>query len=113
MRWELDDEHYDRAGVSAHYWEGADGPELGAVSVHGRTGPQVLLDDVELVGRRPSVVEAELLRYAEDHPLEVLYSPYGNVGSAELNVWVRAERVGDGTITGALCCIEQWECSDY
>ncbi|GGR01945.1 hypothetical protein [Kitasatospora griseola] len=111
-KWELDDEHYDHAGVSAHYWEGAHGPELGAVSIHGRTGPQVLLDGVELVGRRPSVVEAELFRYAEDHPLEVLYTPYGNVGSAELNVWVRAERDGDSTITGALFCIEQWEYSD-
>ncbi|MFF0296140.1 hypothetical protein ACFYST_20100 [Kitasatospora sp. NPDC004614] len=111
-RWELDDEHYDHAGVSAHYWEGADGPELSAVSVHGRTGPQVLFHGVELVGRRPSAVEAELFRYAEDHPLELCYTPYGNVGSVELNVWVRAERVGDGTITGALFCIEQWHYSD-
>lgn len=111
-RWELDCEHYDHAGVSAHYWEGADGPELSAVSVHGRTGPQVSLHGVELVGRRPSVVGAELFRHAEDHPLRLYYSPHGNVGSVELNVWVRAERVGDGTITGALFCVEQWEYSD-
>ncbi|QKW22135.1 hypothetical protein HUT16_26425 [Kitasatospora sp. NA04385] len=111
-RWELDDEHYDHVGVSAHYWEGADGPELSAVSVHGRTGPQVLFQGIELVGRRPSVVEAELLRHAEEHPLELRYAQQGNVGSVELNVWVRAERVGDGTITGALFCVEQWEYSD-
>ncbi|QKW22797.1 hypothetical protein HUT16_30220 [Kitasatospora sp. NA04385] len=111
-RWELDDEHYDHAGVSAHYWEGADGPELNAVSVHGRTGPQVLFQGIELVGRRPSVVEAELFRHAEDHPLELRYTPYGNVGSVELNVWVRSERDGDSTITGALFCVEQWVYSE-
>ncbi|MFC8450113.1 hypothetical protein [Kitasatospora sp. NPDC057223] len=110
--WHLAEERYDRAGVSAHYWHEENGPVLSAVTVHGRTGPQVLLDGIELIGREPSAVGADLIRYIEEHRLEMRYSPTGNLGSTGINVWVQAERAGDTTVSGAQFCIEQWEYSD-
>ncbi|MFD8598162.1 hypothetical protein ACFV1L_24460 [Kitasatospora sp. NPDC059646] len=55
--WHISKEYYARAGVSAYYLYASQdrrGSALVQVSVHGRTGPQVLLDGIELIGRRPS-----------------------------------------------------------
>ncbi|MEU3724607.1 hypothetical protein [Streptomyces sp. NPDC031705] len=40
-QWSLHTDHFERAGVTAQYWYPEGVPELGAVTVHGRTGPQL------------------------------------------------------------------------
>ncbi|MGW4383447.1 hypothetical protein [Kitasatospora sp. NPDC004531] len=107
--WLVTDERYDRAGISAHYGHEEDGPELVGVSVHGRTGPQVLLDGIELIGRKPSAVEADITRYIQERELDLRLACSGDVGSGGLQVWVRAERAGDAPVSAAHFCIEGLE----
>ncbi|MEV7122202.1 hypothetical protein [Kitasatospora griseola] len=107
--WHLTEERYDRAGISAHYGHEEDGPELVGVSVHGRTGPQVLLDGIELIGRKPSAVEADITRYIQERELDLHFACSGDVGSSGLQVWVRAERAGDTLVSAAHFCIEDRE----
>ncbi|MFJ4188148.1 hypothetical protein [Kitasatospora sp. NPDC089509] len=102
-------ERFERAGLTAHYWHVGDRPELGGVTVHGRTGPRVVLAGIELIGRRPSAVEADLARYLDDRRLGLYYSPSGDQGSRDLNVWVQSERAGDTTISAAHFCVVPWE----
>ncbi|MFD6656466.1 hypothetical protein ACFWEB_15130 [Streptomyces parvus] len=39
--WTLTDDRFEQTGVTAHYWYLDSLPVLGAVTVHGRTGPQI------------------------------------------------------------------------
>lgn len=107
--WRLTEERYDRAGVSANYRHGEDGPELRGVTVHGRTGPQVLLDGIELIGRPPSAVEGDVTRYILERGLDLRYACNGDIGTSDLNVWGQAERAGDTVVSAAHFCIEGWE----
>ncbi len=54
--------------MSAHYWyRGV--PTLGAVTVHGRTGPQVDFDGVDLIGKTVSTIDAALEQRAENEEM--------------------------------------------
>ncbi|MGW7260305.1 hypothetical protein [Streptomyces sp. NPDC054834] len=53
-QWYLNQDRFDQAGVTAHYWHLEGGPALGAVTVHGRTGPQVSHAGIQLIGRTVS-----------------------------------------------------------
>lgn len=68
-QWYSSEERFDKAGVSAHYWYPDGVPALAAVTVHGRTGPQVEWDGIPLIGRKVSEVGAEVIRHIEEHGL--------------------------------------------
>ncbi|MFI0968167.1 hypothetical protein ACH4S8_43510 [Streptomyces sp. NPDC021080] len=105
----LGSERFDRAGVTAHYLYPTDVPALAAVTVHGRTGPQVAFAGTRLIGRPLSCVEATLTRYVEEHGMRLLYSSSGDLGSDEIGLYVRATRAGDTVVSEARFCAPGWE----
>ncbi|WP_354637483.1 hypothetical protein [Kitasatospora camelliae] len=107
--WALEEERFDRLGVSAHYGSSRVLPALAAVTVHGRTGPRVTLDGFPLIGRPVTAVEAALTRDAEDRGLGLRIGCGGDLGLAESNLFVRSTRAGDAAITEARFCAPQWE----
>ncbi|WP_339134672.1 hypothetical protein WJM95_33605 [Streptomyces sp. f51] len=108
-RWHLREERFDEAGVSAHYWSQAGVPTLAAVTVRGRSGPQVAWDGIPLIGRRVSEVDAEVVRRIEDRGLGWLVHCDGGPGPEELNMSVRATRAGDTVISEARFFAPDWE----
>lgn len=106
----LTDEWFAAAGVRAHYlgWEQGRGPLLAAVTALGRSGPQVLLDGIPLVGRPVTAVEADIGRYLADNDLGLRFPSSGDMEIYGLGVWVRAARVGDTAISEARLGTEQW-----
>ncbi|MFG2820892.1 hypothetical protein ACGFX4_15870 [Kitasatospora sp. NPDC048365] len=103
--WHVSRERYDRAGISVHYLYG-NGSRPARVSVHGRTGPQVLFDGIELIGRKPTAVEADIVGYIENRDMILRVGCDGDLSPGSSQVWTRAERVGDDTISAACFCIE-------
>ncbi|MFE2039697.1 hypothetical protein ACFXAZ_02010 [Streptomyces sp. NPDC059477] len=109
-QWNLHEDRFEKTGVSAHYSTGPDGiPRLGAVTAHGRTGPQVLYAGIPLVGTTPSALDAALLQHVEDHNLGLLFSPSGAALPDGLNLDLDTTRVDDATVSEATFCAEQWE----
>lgn len=108
-QWYLTEDRFDTAGVSAHYWPRMGLPTLGAVTVHGRTGPQVTLSDIQLIGRTVSHVDAALIQYIEQRQVRLLYGCGGDLGSDTLNMSVRATRAGDTTVSEARFFAPEWE----
>lgn len=108
-QWYLDEERFDRAGVTAHYWYPAGTPALGAVTVHGRTGPRVAWGGIELIGRTLSAVEAALIRYLEDHGTDLRVGCGGDLGPDGSQLYVRAARAGDAVVSEARFCAPGWE----
>ncbi|MER5890527.1 hypothetical protein ABT160_42440 [Streptomyces sp. NPDC001941] len=109
--WDLREERFDEAGVSAHYTHAQDGPRpvLGAVTVHGRTRPLIAFEGFELVGQPVPDVDAALLRFTETTGHSVAFGCAGDIGPDEENAYVRADRAGDHTISGARFCSYGWE----
>ncbi|GAA2630280.1 hypothetical protein Adu01nite_41590 [Paractinoplanes durhamensis] len=68
---------------------------LFCVVVDAQSGPQVVMDGIELVGRAPSHVEAELK--AQD--LALRYQPEGDSEAEGLGLTMRAQRTGDVVLT--------------
>ncbi|MFG2842254.1 hypothetical protein ACGF12_03635 [Kitasatospora sp. NPDC048296] len=107
--WSLAEDRFDRAGVTAHYWRPEGVPTLGAVTVHGRTGPLVEFDGIELIGRPVTEVDAAVVRYIEDHDLSLRLTCAGDQGPDGTNLFVRADRAGDTVVSGARFCAPDWE----
>ncbi|MFB7290584.1 hypothetical protein [Actinacidiphila glaucinigra] len=108
-QWYLEEERFHRAGVSAHYWYAEGIPTLGAVTVHGRTGPQVAFAGIELIGRTLSTVDAALTDYIEEQQIHLLIGCAGDLGPDGSNMYVRAARAGDAVVSEARFCAEDWE----
>ncbi|WP_405915018.1 hypothetical protein [Streptomyces sp. NBC_00728] len=108
-QWYLAEERFDVAGVTAHYWYPEGVPTLAAVTVDGRTGPQVDWDGIRLIGRTVSEVDAEVVRYIEERGLGWLVYGDGLPGPEELNMYVRATRAGDTVVSGARFFAPDWE----
>ncbi|WP_344625507.1 hypothetical protein [Kitasatospora arboriphila] len=107
-QWNLREEQFDAAGVTAHYWYLEGFPVLAAVTVHGRTGPQVDLEGIRLIGRPVSEVDAEVIQYIEDRGTgRLVYG--GGPGPEGLNMYVRATRAGDTVVSGARFFAPDWE----
>ncbi|MFF2616558.1 hypothetical protein [Kitasatospora sp. NPDC058046] len=106
----LVEERFEAAGVRAHYsgWEQGRGPLLVAVTALGRSGPQILLDGIPLVGRPVTAVEADIVRYIADNDLGLRLPVSGDMEIYGLGVFVRAARVGDAAISEARLGAEQW-----
>ncbi|WP_189278346.1 hypothetical protein [Kitasatospora griseola] len=110
--WHVDREYYARAGVTAHYSYASQarrGSVLVRVSVHGRSGPLVSLYGIELIGRKPSAVEADVIRCIQDRGLDLRMGCSGDFGPGDSQVWARAERAGDTSVSAACFCIEGFE----
>ncbi|MDT0265809.1 hypothetical protein RM844_05840 [Streptomyces sp. DSM 44915] len=100
--WLLGEDRFDRVGVTAHYSGGRRrSPTLDAVTVHGRTGPQVELAGIRLVGRPVSAVDAALVQHVEGQGLRLVVGPDGELAVAELGMRIRAARAGDAVVSEA------------
>ncbi|MEV4194748.1 hypothetical protein [Streptomyces toxytricini] len=109
-QWTLGEDRFDRTGVTAHYSCGHDRrPTLGAVTVHGRTGPQVEFAGIPLIGRPVTAVDAALIRHVEERDGGLVIGCGGDLGVDGLNMYVRAARAGDTVVSGARFCQAQWE----
>ncbi|MEU9718170.1 hypothetical protein [Streptomyces sp. NPDC047976] len=108
-QWYLREEQFDGAGVTAHYWSPEGLPTLAAVTVDGRTGPQVDWDGIRLIGRPVSEVDAEVIRSIEERGLGWMVHCDGGPGPEELNMYVRATRAGDTVVSGARFFAPDWE----
>ncbi|MFJ6934755.1 hypothetical protein [Streptomyces sp. NPDC101132] len=109
-QWNLSEERFEKAGVSAHYWPQPDGvPRLGAVTSYGRSGPQVLYAGIPLVGMTPSVLDAAIIRHVEDHGLGLLFCLSGAAVWDGLALVLDATRAGDVMVSEPTFCAEGWE----
>ncbi|MFD5521219.1 hypothetical protein [Streptomyces sp. NPDC127066] len=75
--------------------------ELAAVAVDALRGPQVRVDGVRLIGRVPSLLEEEFVRYAENRGLERWGLLESEPQSEELGLLVRVQRAADVLLTRA------------
>ncbi|MFE7526967.1 hypothetical protein ACFU7Y_14710 [Kitasatospora sp. NPDC057542] len=107
--WSLEEDHFDRAGVTAHYWGREGIPTLSAVTVHGRTGPQVEFEGIRLTGRAVSDVDAALEQIAADRGTLLRFTPRGDGGVEGTNIWVGAVRAGDTVVSEATFYTPDWE----
>lgn len=108
--WCLEEDRFEKAGVSAHYWTHQDGvPRLGGVTAYGRTGPQVLYAGIPLVGMTPSALDEAVIQHLEKHDLALRFSPDGAAGPADLNLTLGTTRAGDTTVSEPAFYTEHWE----
>ncbi|MFF0702797.1 hypothetical protein ACFYVC_21085 [Streptomyces tendae] len=108
--WMLHDDRFDAAGVTAHYRCGFGVPPvLGAVTVHGRTGPQVEFDGMPLIGRKVSAIDKALIERADNGEMSLLVGCNLDLGPDGLNMYVRATRAGDSVLSEARFCQADWE----
>ncbi|MFE3205800.1 hypothetical protein [Embleya sp. NPDC059237] len=75
---------------------------LTCVVVGARSGPQVVMDGIRLIGRPPSDVASELVAHLEERGMGVQFMPSGDVGSTDLGVFPDAQRGGDTLVSCAL-----------
>lgn len=79
---------------------------LAAVALSGLTGPRLVLDGVNLTGRRPSACEDRL---AEREPVgSLVWSPGGELGSTALGLCLRVVRCGDVLVTRPVVSAAAW-----
>ncbi|WP_406840883.1 hypothetical protein ACICHK_40085 [Streptomyces sp. AHU1] len=108
--WMLHHDRFDATGVTAHYSCGfSTPPTLGAVTVHGRTGPQIDFEGIRLIGMPVSAVDTALIQYIEEHEMSLVIGCGGDLGPDGLNMYVRTTRAGDTAVSEARFCQEEWE----
>lgn len=72
-----------------------------------RSGPQVTLDGIDMVGRAPSRWEADLLEYESAHGIGLHYAPGGDLGSDDLGLIMNVQRAGDLVLTRPVLLIQR------
>ncbi|MGA5178396.1 hypothetical protein ACPCBF_01280 [Streptomyces pseudogriseolus] len=108
-QWNLEEDRFDGAGLTAHYRLRDGGPRLGAVTVHGRTGPQVVHDGMKLIGQKVTALDADLIERAERGDMGLVIGCSGDLGIHGCNMYVRSARAGDGMVSEARFCDADWE----
>ncbi len=108
-QWNLEEDRFDGAGLTAHYRLRDGGPRLAAVTVHGRTGPQVVHDGMKLIGRQVTALDAALIERAERGDIGLAIGCSGDLGIHGCNMYVRSVRAGDGMVSEARFCDADWE----
>lgn len=88
---------YRKFGLKLYYKE----ERLAAIIVDALRGPQVLAEDVALVGRVPSVLEQWMMERSEAREpyTELFYMAAGVPGSESLGVVIDVQRAGDHLLT--------------
>lgn len=96
-----------RGAVTAYFGQ-SEG--LFCVVVDALSGPQVVMDGIELVARVPSHVEAQLLEYLKARDIVLRYHVDGDSEAEELGLMMRAQRVGDVLLTRPVFAVvgERW-----
>ncbi|MGW2277834.1 hypothetical protein [Streptomyces sp. NPDC001770] len=107
--WYLREDEFAETGLTAHYWYPGGVPTLGAVTVHGRTGPQIPYDGLDLIGGSVVAIDGALMQRAENDEMGLVIGCGGDMGPAELNMYVRATRAGDAVVSEARFCAAEWE----
>ncbi|WP_307671874.1 hypothetical protein [Streptomyces sp. V4I2] len=108
-QWTLTDDRFEQTGVSAHYSYPKGLPVLGAVTVHGRTGPQITYAGIHLIGATPSRLDAAMLQHIEDHDLGLLFTPSGSLVPSGLQMDINVTRAGDTAISEVTFASADWE----
>lgn len=108
-QWTLNEDRFDTAGLTAHYWERDGGPTLAGVTVHGRTGPQIAYAGIDLIGKKVTALDAALIQRAESEEWGLVYGCSGDLGLDGLNMYVRSTRAGDTMVSEARFCNADWE----
>ncbi|MEU8670604.1 hypothetical protein AB0C71_27415 [Streptomyces anulatus] len=108
-QWTLADDRFEQTGVTAHYWYPQGLPVLGAVKVHGRTGPQITYAGIPLIGATPSRLDGAMLQHIEDHDLVLLFTPSGSPIPPGLQFDINATRAGDAAISKVTFASADWE----
>ncbi|MFD5886420.1 hypothetical protein ACFWHQ_10620 [Streptomyces sp. NPDC060334] len=108
-QWSLHTDHFERAGVTAQYWYPDGVPELGAVTVHGRTRPQLHYEGTPLVGITPSILEAAIIQHVEDHDLGLRFGPSGAAVPDGPNLYLDTARAEDSSVSEPTFCAKEWQ----
>ncbi|MFC7978744.1 hypothetical protein ACFUT3_26330 [Streptomyces cinereoruber] len=108
-QWSLHNDHFEHAGVTAHYWYPEGVPELGAVTVHGRTGPQLRYEGIPLVGITPSVLGSAIIQHAEDHDVGLRFSLNGVAVPDGPNLYLDTARMEDSSVSEPTFCAKDYQ----
>jgi hypothetical protein len=84
---------------------------LACVAVGARSGPQVNLDGLRLVGRVPSELEDQFADYLEQRGYDLRYSQHADPGSESLGLVLRVQRVGDVVLSRPVFVAQDWAVS--
>jgi hypothetical protein len=84
------------------------GEQLAAVCSDMRTGPQIILDSVELVAQVPSAMERWLENYLTTRGLPLYYGANYVPGSVDLGFFLLGQRAGDHILTRPLMLNEEF-----
>jgi hypothetical protein len=88
-----------QADVVAYF---VDSIGLTCITVDARTGPQVTLDGIRLIGRRPSELASEIAEHLRDIGKTLQFTPERDISSEEWGMLPRAQRAGDALLTRAV-----------
>ncbi|MFC7921128.1 hypothetical protein [Streptomyces cinereoruber] len=108
-QWSLHNDHFEHAGATAHYWYPEGVPELGAVTVHGRTGPQLRYEGIPLVGITPSVLGSAIIQHAEDHDVGLRFSLNGVAVPDGPNLYLDTARMEDSSVSEPTFCAKDYQ----
>jgi hypothetical protein len=92
--------------VTTYY---TDSGQLYCLAVNALRGPQIVLGDVDLVGRVPSELEREIGDYAAARGVGVRYSITNDPAIETVGVVVRVQRAGDVVLTRPVFVGREWE----
>lgn len=94
------------------YFDGAG--HLFCVAADAASGPQVVLDSLELTGGVPAVLEQALLGLSHPYGGSVSYGPRGNPGINELGLVLRVQETSTGLATRPVLVGRNWadRCTD-
>ncbi|MFF6835187.1 hypothetical protein ACFY84_25460 [Streptomyces sp. NPDC012438] len=103
-------EHYRNLGVTALYEMNSG---LVGLFVNGKKGPQVSLDDVELIARPPVELRQEIERYSANEGLTLKNNWSGDLELPEMGLSTGARRQGDALVTEALFMAQEFASDPY
>ncbi|WP_228390615.1 hypothetical protein [Streptomyces smaragdinus] len=82
---------------------------LSCIAIDAEVGPQVVLGGLKMVGRKPSELEGEFVKYANSSGVEyVSVSQEGDFGSDEFGIVLRAQRSGDFLASRPVFVSREW-----
>lgn len=81
---------------------------LACVAVSARSGPQILMDGLRLVGQVPSLLEQRLTDYTDSHDKDLRYSQRADPCSPQLGLVLRVQRSGDVVVSRPVFVAEKW-----
>ncbi|MCX4530153.1 hypothetical protein OHA79_43580 [Streptomyces sp. NBC_00841] len=65
---------------------------MAALTVHGRTGPQVAFDGIDLISKTVTTIDAALVQRAENEEMGLVVGCSGDLGPDGLNMFGRGDQ---------------------